>query len=222
MANMSIIESYEQQFSTLTAEITNRLGNVSSLYGVEKKTLISAIERQLDEAQELLEQMDLEVRDLPSSERGKLMSRVKSYQTEYTNLETQLKKHKTSARDAARMREELLEYDDSTNDQRARLLDNTERLERSTRRLEAGYRIAVETEKMGQEVIDNLHRDRETIQRTRTRLREGDDNLGKSSRVLNSMMRRIIQNRLLTFLIIIVMLVVIIVVIYFVATKHKS
>ncbi|XP_039273078.1 vesicle transport through interaction with t-SNAREs homolog 1A-like [Styela clava] len=218
----AIFESYEQQFSSLTAEITRRLGSVSSLYGVDKKTVISSIERQLDEAQELLEQMDLEVRDMPSAERGKLMSRVKSYQTEYTNLESQLKKHKTSAKDAAKMREELLEYDDgSTNDQRTRLLDNTERLERSTRRLEAGYRIAVETEKIGQDVIDNLHRDRETIGRTRTRLREGDDHLGKSSRILNSMTRRIIQNRLITFGVVIFMLIVIIVVIYFVATKHK-
>lgn len=218
----AIFESYEQQFSSLTSEISSRLGTVSSLYGVDKKTVISSIERQLDEAQELLEQMDLEVRDMPSSERGKLMSRVKGYQSEYTNLEAQLKKHKTSAKDAARMREELLDYDDTTTtDQRTRLLDNTERLERSTRRLEAGYRIAVETEKIGQGVIDNLHRDREAISRTRSRLREGDDHLGKSSRILNSMTRRIIQNRLITFGVVIFMLIVIIIVIYFVATKPK-
>lgn len=43
-------------------------------------------------------------------------------------------------------------------------------MERSTRRLEAGYRIAVETEQVGQEVLDNLHRDRETISRARQRV----------------------------------------------------
>ena len=40
-------------------------------------------------------------------------------------------------------REELL--GDESADQRTRLLDNSERLERSGRKLETGYRIAVET-----------------------------------------------------------------------------
>ena len=37
-----------------------------------------------------LEQMDLEVRELPISERGKLMGRMKSYQTEFNRLESQI------------------------------------------------------------------------------------------------------------------------------------
>ena len=54
--------------------------------------------------------------------------------------------------------------------QRARLLDNTERLENSTRNLEIGYRVATETEQIGQDILDNLHRDREKINRTRQRV----------------------------------------------------
>ena len=37
-----------------------------------------------------LEQMDLEIRDLPNSERGKLMGRMKSYQSEFNRLESQI------------------------------------------------------------------------------------------------------------------------------------
>lgn len=215
-----IFASYEEQFETIIAAVASRLGSVQSSHGVEKKTLISNLERQLDEAQELLEQMVLEVRELPNSDRAKASSSLKSYQTRYSKLEAELKKYKI--KDSARMREELLEYDDSAlTDPRTRLLDNTERLERSNKRLEAGYRMAVETEKIGQEVLDNLQRDRETITRTRGRLREGDDNLGRSSRILSSMTRRIIQNRLVSLGIMIVMLIVIIVVIYFIATRHR-
>ncbi|TRY76138.1 hypothetical protein DNTS_012922 [Danionella cerebrum] len=48
------------------------------------------------------------------------------------------------------VRNELLGDDASSSEsQRAHLLDNTERLERSSRRLEAGYQIAVETEWVG-------------------------------------------------------------------------
>jgi len=34
--------------------------------------------------------MDLEVRELSNSERGKLMGRMKSYQAEFNNLELQI------------------------------------------------------------------------------------------------------------------------------------
>ena len=54
--------------------------------------------------------------------------------------------------------------------QRARLLDNTERLENSSRHLEVGYRVATETEQIGQDILDNLHRDREKISRARQRV----------------------------------------------------
>ncbi|XP_078486116.1 vesicle transport through interaction with t-SNAREs homolog 1A-like [Ciona intestinalis] len=218
----SLLLSYEQQFSTLTAEVTQRMGTIHNHHGAERKSLISSIERQLDEAQELLEQMDLEIRELPNSERGKLMGRMKSYQTEFNNLETQMKKAKTT-NNANKLRDELLSMDDNgTDDQRARLLDNTERLENSSRRLEVGYRVVMETEKVGQDILDNLQRDRETISRTRQRLRDGDANLGKSSRIVSGMMRRIIQNRLLTFLIMGVLIIVIIIIIYVTTTKQKS
>ncbi|KFP80773.1 Vesicle transport through interaction with t-SNAREs 1A, partial [Apaloderma vittatum] len=89
------------------------------------------------------------------------------------------------------VRNELLgDNGNSSENQRAHLLDNTERLERSSRRLEAGYQIAVETEQIGQEMLENLSHDREKIQRARERLRETDANLGKSSRILTGMLRR--------------------------------
>ncbi|XP_042162222.1 vesicle transport through interaction with t-SNAREs homolog 1A-like [Oncorhynchus tshawytscha] len=103
---------------------------------------------------------------------------------------------------------------------RAHLLDNTEKLERSSRRLEAGYQIAVETEQVGQEILANLHSDREKIQRSRDRLRETDANLGKSSRILTGMLRRIIQNRVLVFVLGATILLTIILSIYFNVRGH--
>ncbi|RMC11386.1 hypothetical protein DUI87_11505 [Hirundo rustica rustica] len=45
---------------------------------------------------------------------------------------------------------------------------------------------------IGQEMLENLSHDREKIQRARERLRETDANLGKSSRILTGMLRRIV------------------------------
>ncbi|NXL23638.1 VTI1A protein, partial [Setophaga kirtlandii] len=114
------------------------------------------------------------------------------------------------------VRNELLGDDgNSSENQRAHLLDNTERLERSSRRLEAGYQIAVETEQIGQEMLENLSHDREKIQRARERLREADANLGKSSRILTGMLRRIIQNRILIVVLAVIIIFTTMMAIYF-------
>lgn len=49
-------------------------------------------------------------------------------------------------------------------------MDGTDRLAKTTDRLDQGYQIAQETEEIGLEIMDNLHRDRETIQRMRGRV----------------------------------------------------
>ncbi|XP_039632412.1 vesicle transport through interaction with t-SNAREs homolog 1A isoform X4 [Polypterus senegalus] len=192
----SDFETYEQDFGTLTAEVTNRIGKIPKLGGDEKKQMVASVEKQLEESRELLEQMDLEVREIPVQSRGMYSNRLKSYKQELEKLEKDFKRSRIAYSDE--VRNELLGDDGNSSEsqliklreERAHLLDNTERLERSSRRLEAGYQIAVETEQVGQEILENLHHDREKIQRSRDRLRETDANLGKSSRILTGMMRR--------------------------------
>ncbi|KAF7204305.1 transcript variant X3 [Nothobranchius furzeri] len=192
----SDFEAYEQDFGTVTAEITNKIGKIPKLSGEEKTQLVLNVDKQLEEVRELLEQMDLEVREIPAQSRAMYNSRLKSYKQEVEKLEKDFKRSRIAYSDE--VRNELLGDDAISTEsqlflcllQRAHLLDNTEKLERSSRRLEAGYQIAVETEQVGQEILSNLHTDREKIQRARERLRETDANLGKSSRILTGMLRR--------------------------------
>ncbi|XP_027316402.1 vesicle transport through interaction with t-SNAREs homolog 1A isoform X4 [Anas acuta] len=140
----SDFESYEQDFAVLTADITGRIGKVPKLLGDEKKQMVANVEKQLEEARELLEQMELEVREIPPQSRGMYSSRMRSYKQEMGKLEADFKRSRIAYSDE--VRNELLGDDgNSSENQRAHLLDNTERLERSSRRLEAGYQIAVET-----------------------------------------------------------------------------
>ncbi|XP_067909013.1 vesicle transport through interaction with t-SNAREs homolog 1A isoform X2 [Heterodontus francisci] len=217
----SDFEVYEQDFGTLTAEITNKVGRIPKLSGDDKKCMVANVEKQMEEARELLEQMDLEVREIPLQSRGLFNTRMKSYKQELEKLEKDFKRSRIAYSDEVNLRNELLGDDGNTSEnQRACLLDNTERLERSTRRLEAGYQLTVETEQIGQEILENLHHDKEKIQRARERLRETDTNLGKSSRILTGMLRRIIQNRILLFILGAIILLTIVLAICFAVTGH--
>ncbi|KAF5896499.1 vesicle transport through interaction with t-SNAREs 1A isoform X3, partial [Clarias magur] len=83
----SDFEAYEQEFGTLTAEITNRIGRIPKLGGEDKTQLVLNVDKQLEEVRELLEQMDLEVREIPIQSRAMYNSRLKSYKQEVEKLE---------------------------------------------------------------------------------------------------------------------------------------
>ncbi|XP_041363564.1 vesicle transport through interaction with t-SNAREs homolog 1A-like [Gigantopelta aegis] len=215
----SLLDSYEQQYSSVTADITFHIGQISTNHGAEKQTNIRQADKLFDEASELLEQMDLEVQELEARDRQKYTTRVKSYKAELLKLQADMKKAKLGI-DANR--DELFGDDThDSEDMRTRLLDNSELLERSSRNLEHGYRAAVETEQMGAQIMDDLHKQRQTIGRSRNRLEEMNTNLGKSSRVLSGMMKRIIQNRVLMLGIVLILLIVISLAIYFTVKKHS-
>ncbi|KAM8924469.1 vesicle transport through interaction with t-SNAREs homolog 1A isoform 2-T2 [Pelodytes ibericus] len=212
-------QGYEQDYGVLTADITGKIGKIPRLVGDEKKQMVFNVEKQLEEAKELLEQMDLEIREIPAQSRGMYSNRMKSYKQEMGKLETDFKRSRIAYSDE--VRHELLGDDgNSSESQRAHLLDNTERLERSSRRLEAGYQVAIETEQVGQNILENLSQDREKIQRARERLRETDTNLGKSSRILTGMLRRIIQNRVLFVVLGIIIVFSIVLAVYFSFRGH--
>jgi vesicle transport through interaction with t-SNAREs 1 len=158
--------------------------------GEDRRTVIQHIEKELEEAKDIvsfdycyccyiffhyyhlqLEQMGLEVRELPSATRSKYQTRTQSYTAELTRLENDFKKAKNSYHKA---REELLGEGSNSNedyyDQTQRLIDNTEKLERGAKRLEVGYRVAIETEQIGSQILTDLNHQKETIQRTRSRV----------------------------------------------------
>ncbi|EDL94470.1 rCG57668, isoform CRA_a [Rattus norvegicus] len=88
-------EGYEQDFAVLTAEITSKISRVPRLPPDEKKQMVANVEKQLEEARELLEQMDLEVREIPPQSRGMYSNRMRSYKQEMGKLETDFRKSRT-------------------------------------------------------------------------------------------------------------------------------
>ncbi|KAK3590957.1 hypothetical protein CHS0354_034529 [Potamilus streckersoni] len=214
----TIIESYEQQYSNLTAEITVLIGKISNSQGGEKQGHVRQVEKFFDEVTELLEQMELEVKELPAKDRQKYKTRLTSYKIELSKLQGDMKRSKLGLSS----RDELLGDDiNDSEDQRVRLLDNTEKLERSSRKLEHGYRVVLETEQIGAQVLEDLSAQRQTIERSRNRLNEMNTTLGRSSRVLSGMMKRLIQNKILLLVLGVVILVVIVLAIYFTVRKKS-
>ncbi|CDQ67039.1 unnamed protein product [Oncorhynchus mykiss] len=113
----SDFEAYEQDFGTLTAEITNKIGRITKLGGKEKTQLVLNVDKQLEEVRELMEQMDLEVREIPIQCRGMYQSRLKSYKGEMEKLEKDFKRSRIAYSDD--VRNELLGEDAGSSESQA-------------------------------------------------------------------------------------------------------
>ncbi|KAM8709684.1 hypothetical protein ACLKA7_016488 [Drosophila subpalustris] len=203
---MSLLEQYEQQYAALIAEITAHIGRLQQC-AAERNELCNKIDGSLSEAQELLEQMGLEVRELNPTQRSSFNGKLQVAQAELKRLQTEYKQTKDKLRSQSNAYTTLDlsgsgdYYEDVSisNDQRQRLLDNSESIERTGNRLTEGYRVALETEALGTQVLNDLHHQRETLQSARARLRETNAELGRASRTLNTMMLRALREKVVLY-----------------------
>ena len=92
------------------------------------------------------------------------------------------------------------DYEPESDDQKTRLLgEDTQRMEASERRLKDGYRLCLESEQIGSEILENLNQQRETIGKSRDRLRGTNHDLKRGHKLLNLMTRRSLQTKALIY-----------------------
>ncbi|BES88099.1 Vesicle transport v-SNARE protein N-terminus [Nesidiocoris tenuis] len=198
MSTTNLIDQYEQQYAVSTADFTAKIAKLAAVDRGEKKFLVQELEKQTEELKELLEQMELEVREVDQSTRPKLKTRIESHRAELSRLEEEFKlKMSVNSVNDSYNSSELFGELSMREEQKQRLLDSSEKFERSNNKLAASYSVLLETEEMGHSVLRDLHSQRETIQKSRSRLRETDADLSRSSRILQAMISRTRQHKLI-------------------------
>lgn len=169
-----------------------------------RRNLIVEINRGIDESQEILEQIGLEISqnyDAPEHVKSSQNTRLRSYKAELSRLEDEYNKTKSKTTVLNSLDDSSLEDFDITEDQKRSLLDNSDRIERTGHTLDHAYRVVIETEEIGAHVLANLSSQRESIQRSRNRLRETNADLGRSARVMNSMIMRSLRDKFAIYII---------------------
>jgi vesicle transport through interaction with t-SNAREs protein 1 len=199
-----ILRSYEQQFGILCAEITNKISR--SVNSSDKNGTVSSIDGLFQEARELIEQMELEIRDIAHKrtpeQKEKHLNITSSYKTELDKLELEFNKQikNKKSNQSVNFEIELNENDAKEVVELNQLNEESQyTLHKMNKSLDNGYRMVLESEETGKNILSDLFSQRETVERARDRLREANTNLGKSSRVVGEMARRILQNKIILF-----------------------
>jgi len=164
--------------------------------------------------------MDLEARSLPLGVKSPLLAKLREYKADLTKLKREVKQAYSSTEDEA-MRVELLSRAElgegnssSASAQRDALLSATQRVRATGERITQGRQTLLETEELGVSILQDLHRQRETIVGARENLHDADDAVGRARKVLTSMSRRAVQNKLIMVGIIVMLIAAICVVLY--------
>ncbi|KAI1210329.1 V-snare-domain-containing protein [Annulohypoxylon truncatum] len=217
-AGSELFGSYEAEFKLVQADLTQKLDQIPELSGEPRKSAISAAERALEEADELLGQMRLEKQNIPSSTRPKINQRFRNFETDVDSYKRKLA---SLASDRAALFGSRYTDDPSKAspsdlqlEQRQQLLSGTDRLDRSTQRLRSSQALANETEAIGAGTLADLHAQRERIAHTGQILYESEGYVDRSVKTLRGMARRMATNRVITIAIITVLVILIFAVIY--------
>ncbi|KAL1995791.1 hypothetical protein VTN49DRAFT_657 [Thermomyces lanuginosus] len=216
-AGSELFSSYEAELKLVQADLDQKLDQIAESTGEQRKAAIRQAERALEEATELLDQMRMEKQNIPSAARSKVNARFRNYQTDVDALKRRLKSLADDRRALFGNR-----YTDDPEDagydahleQRQQLLSGTERLERSSARLQESQRIALETEDIGRSTLADLQQQRETIEHTRMNLHQSEGYVDTSIKTLRGMARRMATNRIITIAIITVLILLIFAVIF--------
>lgn len=208
-------ENYEYEFEDVSKSINKMLQTQLPNYtGEQRKVCIRQATKSIERAEDLLRDMEMEARTAPPSYRTKMTTRIKGYQADCQKFRRDLTTASRSKASGsfADDRTELLSGGDSfaghNYDQRSRLLDSEDTLNRTSARITNAERIGEESEAIGAGVITELGTQRETIVRTAHKVQGVDANLSKSKRILNSMHRRVITNQMTMMLIVLVLMAI--------------
>lgn len=212
---MSIFEAYDQEFNSLSQDISNNVSELRnySTNAEKSSSLTRHIEALLSQASDLMKQMQVEVRSHDPATRKVLTDKVSQYKKTLESLRTDFE----TARDEA-SKASLVSGGKSL-EHRQRMLNTNEKLSNQNDTILNAHRTVEETIGVAIDITQELGRNREKIESAHSKVREFAGITDTARRLIHSMSRREVQQRFILGFIAIVLIVAIIIVIYFTMVK---
>ncbi|XP_072896252.1 vesicle transport through interaction with t-SNAREs homolog 1B [Hemitrygon akajei] len=199
-------EKMHEAYIGVYEELRSQYEQVTGCSGELKKRFLREIDGKAEEANEILDGMEKEIRNAPLSYRNQMNIKIRSYRKDVSKLQRDARNSDSGygARSDFKYAVYRAENEQSNHlaSQRALLLQGTDSLNRASQSLDRSHRIAAETDQIGSEIIEELGEQRDQLERSKDRLINTGENLSRSRKILRAMSRRIMTNKLLLGIII--------------------
>lgn len=211
-------ETLHDLFSERYEQLQRMPQRLESCRGEQHKSLLREFDKTHLEANEMLLQMEEELKGAPRSFQNQMLNKIRTYRKVLAELQREARNSNVGfASDNSGKGFYNVENEQraAMNPQRSLLLQGHESLNRTTDSIARTHRIAAETDGIGHNIVEELGGQREQLERTKDRLINTGENLSKSRKILRSMSRKIVTNKLLLSIIIILELAILGGVVYF-------
>jgi len=203
-------EKYElaqDELDNIIEKLGTNIHQVKVGQGEAKKRTIQVCSGLMEEAGKALDEMEGEARAAPLQFRAEMLANVRKYRTSVNSLQSQLNKARIVKETEVKGvdRGGRGETGHVVQDQyRQQVLAGTQILDRTGDSLYRAQQVAMETDAVGGEIINDLGTQREALERTRTRLIESDLELGRARRVVKKMYLNVFSNKIILIVIILI------------------
>ena len=187
----------------------------------ERRAAAADAERALEAAKDTVQLIELEARSVPGAARSRVTAKVRELRSQLGDVSRRLKQARAQAAAAQsdQIREDLFAgchhdrgFDDAG--ERARILANNERIASGTGKLKNAHDVTMDMEGTAASILGELGKQRETLLHAKGSLSGASEGLEQSRRVLRSMGRRAMANKLVLWVVIALIGALILVVLY--------
>lgn len=185
-------DGYSAELNLVTADLSQKLDTIPEQSGEARKATVSACERLVEEANELITSMKMEKASVPQASKTKIAQKLRNHESDADALKRRLASLSSDKAQlfGSRYRDDPEVGGDEQFEQRQQLLSGTDRLNRSSNRIRESQRLANETEATGAATLADLAQQRTQIEHTRDRLLESEGYTDRSIKTLRGMARR--------------------------------
>lgn len=155
----------------------------------------------MEEAALLVQEMEQESKAAPPNYRMQMMNRLRNYRKEIDSLTRTLKRNAADTDYSAHAFDKEFRIEASN---RQKLMSGMQSLTRTSESIARSQQVASETDAIGTDIIEDLSRQRDVLDRTKGRLIDTDANLSKSRRIMRTMARRVMTDKMILIVIILV------------------
>jgi len=184
-------ERYDDEFRTLTEQVQDSLQKESSPQNIKYSSSL------LSQCDDLIKQMAVEARGVPdASTKKELLKKVKECKAQLQSLKDEHSKISSKVDRESLGLSSSSKGGGSHDNRKERLLQTENSLNKQNDTLENARRVMADTENVALEITTELGRNRETLESAHGRVREVSGLTNRARRILQSMTRRQVQQKL--------------------------
>lgn len=216
MSSSIPFERYNDEFSSLSSQIQSSLSSLQSSIddSSPNDSELSLAKNLLSQAKELLQQMTLEARGWDDPHQKKdYLHQVRIAKAQLSNMTSDVQAAQSELERLSLISPADVESGNSnvTSAAKERLLSTTSQLSNQNATLSHAQQIMADTESTAMEITSELERNRETIQSAHARVRGVSGLTNRARRLLVSMQRREMQQKMVVYAVGLVCVVVVLV-----------